>query len=303
MGDWQPVAPARADKYPGAALTMACASGIPSCRAMQHLSSIAFIGGGNMATAMIAGLAGLSPRPRITVSEPDAAKRAAFTARGVTAVADNPVAVAAAEVVVLAIKPQLAAQVVSGLAAAWTADKVLVSILAGMPTAKLAAWLPAGARIVRAMPNTALAIGQGMVGICRGGAATDADLATAEALFAPCGKVLRVEAEARMDAITAVSGSGPAYIFRTAEALVAAAEGLGFTRAEAELLVGQTLSGSVAYLAQQGVGNAGRLREAVTSPGGTTAAALAVLEAAGFGATWAKALAAAEQRGRELGAK
>lgn len=256
-----------------------------------------------MATAMIRGLAGLDPRPAIAVAEPDAGKHAALAALGASPTTDNAAAVAGAGVVVLAIKPQMAAQVVPGLAAAWTAGKVLVSILAGTPSAKLAALLPPGARIIRAMPNTPLAIGQGMVGICRGGGATEADLATAEALFAPCGKVLRVADEARMDAITAVSGSGPAYLFRTAEALVAAAEALGFARAEAELLVGQTLAGSVAYLQAQGVGNAGKLREQVTSPGGTTAAALAVLEQAGFGDVWRKALAAAEARGRELGAK
>lgn len=255
-----------------------------------------------MATAMVRGLSGLVPRPVLTVSEPDAGKHAALAALGAVPVAENRIAVASAQVVVLAIKPQMAAQVVPELAAAWSPDKVLVSILAGMPSAKLAGWMPAGTRIVRAMPNTALAIGQGMVGICRGGAATDADLALAEALFAPCGKVLRLANEGRMDAITAVSGSGPAYVFRTAEALVVAAEGLGFTRVEAELLVGQTLAGSVAYLMQQGVGNAGKLREAVTSPGGTTAAALNVLEQGGFSDLWIKALTAAEVRGRELGA-
>jgi pyrroline-5-carboxylate reductase len=268
---------------------------------MQHLPAISFIGGGNMATAMIKGLAGLAPRPRLTVAEPMAEKHAALAALGAAVVADNAHAVAAGRLVVLAIKPQMAASVVCGLAAAWAPDKVLVSILAGVTTAKLAAWLPPGARIIRSMPNTPLAIGQGMVGLCRGAHADADDLALAEALFAPCGKVLRLADESRMDAITAVSGSGPAYIFRTAEALAAAAEARGFTRAEAELLVGQTLAGSVAYLMQQGVGQAGALRQAVTSPGGTTAAALAVLEQAGFSALWTAALAAAEERGRELG--
>lgn len=254
-----------------------------------------------MASAMLRGLAGLSPRPRLTVAEPMAEKRAALAALGAEAVADNGVAVAAGGLIVLAIKPQMAAQVVPALADAWTPDKVLVSILAGTPTAKLQAMLPAGARVVRAMPNTPLAIGQGMVGLCRGAHATEADLDLAEALFAPCGKVLRLVDESRMDAITAVSGSGPAYVFRTAEALVAAAQALGFTPAEAQLLVGQTLAGSVAYLMQQGVGQAGTLRQQVTSPGGTTAAALAVLEQSAFGEAWTRALAAAEARGRELG--
>jgi len=216
-------------------------------------------------------------------------------------VADNAVAVAAGALIVLAIKPQMAATVVPGLAAAWTTDKVLVSILAGTTTAKLAAWLPSGARIVRAMPNTPLAIGQGMVGLCRGAHASETDLALAEALFAPSGKVLRLADESRMDAITAVSGSGPAYLFRTAEALVAAAQARGFNREEAELLVGQTLTGSLAYLMRQGIGQAASLRQAVTSPGGTTAAALNVLEQGDFAGLWNRALAAAEDRGQELG--
>ncbi len=268
---------------------------------MQQLPPVSFIGGGNMATAMLAGLAGLSPRPRLTVADPQADKHPALIALGAEAVVDNARAVAAGSLVVLAIKPQMAATVVPGLATTWTPDKVLVSILAGTTTATLAGWMPAGTRIIRAMPNTPLAIGQGMVGLCRGAHASEADLAAAEGVFAPSGKVLRVADEARMDAITAVSGSGPAYIFRTAEALVAAAQARGFTAAEAELLVGQTLAGSVAYLMRQGIGTAGALRQAVTSPGGTTAAALNVLDQGGFSDLWSRALQAAEDRGRELG--
>jgi pyrroline-5-carboxylate reductase len=266
---------------------------------MTVLPSISFIGGGNMATAMIGGLAGLDPRPWLCVSEPDAAKHAAFTAKGCTALSDNRAAVAKGSLIVLAIKPQMAAQVVPDLAAAWSADKVLVSILAGTPTAKLQGWLPAGARVVRAMPNTPLAIGQGMVGLCAGANATARDLELAEALFAPCGKVLKVRDESRMDAVTAVSGSGPAYFFRFAEALVDGALALGFTRDEAVLLVGQTGAGSWDYLLQSGF-EAKRLREQVTSPGGTTAAALRTLDDGGFGALVTKALQAAEQRGKEL---
>ena len=264
-------------------------------------TSIAFIGGGNMATAMVKGLAGLRPAPRITVSEPDAAKHASLQTLGAFTTSDNAEAVAGAQLVVLAIKPQMAATVVPGLAAGWSSDKVLVSILAGMPSAKLEALLPAGARVIRAMPNTPLAIGQGMVGLCRGRHASEADLAAAEGLFAPCGKVLRVGDEKRMDAITAVSGSGPAYVFRFAEALLAGARSLGFSDDEAALLVGQTLSGSTAYLLAQGVGQAGKLREQVTSPGGTTAAALKVVDAADLTGIWTRALAAAEARGQELG--
>jgi pyrroline-5-carboxylate reductase len=266
------------------------------------LTSVAVIGGGNMATAIITGLGALPRPPRITVSEPDPGKRAQFAALGHATVVDNRAAVAAADVVVLAIKPQVAGQVLPELGAAWTAGKLLISILAGTPTAKLEAGLAGGPvktpRVVRAMPNTPMAIGLGMVGLSAGAHAGDADLALAEAMFAPCAKVLRVP-EAKMDAITAVSGSGPAYFFRVAEALVAAAMGLGFTRDEAVLLVGTTGTGSWQYLLSSGF-EAAKLREQVTSPGGTTAAALAVVDAAGIDAMWAEAFAAAERRGKEL---
>jgi pyrroline-5-carboxylate reductase len=263
------------------------------------MTPISFIGGGNMASAMIAGLQRLSPAPQITVAEPDPGKRAAFTAQGLIATADNGQAVAAGGIVVLAIKPQMAASVLPEIAAAWSPDKVLVSILAGTPSTRLAAALPAGARIVRAMPNTPLAIGLGMVGICPGSHATTADLAAAEALFSPSGKVLRVSDEGRMDAITAVSGSGPAYFFRFAEALVDAAMARGFTRDEAVLLVGTTGAGSWEYLLRSGF-EAAKLRQQVTSPGGTTAAALRVVDEADLTGIWTRALAAAEQRGQEL---
>jgi pyrroline-5-carboxylate reductase len=267
---------------------------------MTTLPAISFIGGGNMATAMIDALLALPTPPALAVSDPDPAKRAAFAAKGLVVTADNNQATAAGGLICLAIKPLAAAQVVPEVGAAWGPDKLLISILAGMPTRRLEGWLPPGARVVRAMPNTPLAIGKGMVGLCRGRHASDADLALAEAFFSPCGKVLRVADEARMDAVTAVSGSGPAYFFRFAEALVEAAVGLGFTRDEAVLLVGQTGDGSWDYLQRSGFA-AQRLREQVTSPGGTTAAALAVMDGADFVGTMRKALAAAEARGRELG--
>ncbi len=265
-----------------------------------QLPAISFIGGGNMATAMLDGLLALAQPPTVVVADPNPGKRAAFTARGLIATADNGQATAAARIVVLAIKPQVAAQVVPEIGAAWATDKILVTILAGMPTTKLATWLPAGARIVRAMPNTPLAIGQGMVGLCAGAHADAADVALAEALFTPCAQVLRVADEARMDAITAVSGSGPAYFFRFAEALVEGALALGFTRDEAVLLVGQTGAGAWRYLRERDFA-AAELRRQVTSPGGTTAAALQVLDDADFTGLITRALQAAERRGRELG--
>ncbi len=264
-------------------------------------AAISFIGGGNMATAMIRGLRQHAPQCVITVAEPDPGKRAGFTALGLTATADNSLATAASPLVVLAIKPQMAGQVVPEIGAAWSDGKLLVSILAGTTTSRLQALLPAGAHVVRAMPNTPLAIGAGMVGVVAGRHAGERELALAEALFAPSGRVLRIADEARMDAVTAVSGSGPAYLFALAEALIDGAIALGFTKPEATLLVGQTLSGAVRYWLESGQ-EPSRLREQVTSPGGTTAAALQVLAGRGHAAMWQEALASAERRGRELAA-
>jgi pyrroline-5-carboxylate reductase len=261
---------------------------------------ISFIGAGNMAIAMAKGLAALPVPPSLTVSSPTTTRHAAFQALGARTLTDNVAALAGADLVVLACKPQKAAEVVPPLAAAWPASAVLVSLLAGTPTARLEGWLPPGAKVVRSMPNTPLAVGLGMVGVCAGRHASPADLERAESLFAPCGKVLRLADEARMDALTAVSGSGPAYFFRLAEALVDAAMALGFSRDEAVLLVGQTGAGAWAFLQQSGF-EAARLRQQVTSPGGTTAAALGVLEQRDFTGLWRDALAAAEARGRELG--
>lgn len=264
----------------------------------SDLPRLAFIGGGNMASAMIRALQALPTPPHLVVAEPDPAKRAAFTAAGLVATADNLQATASADLVVLAIKPQVAATVVPEVGAAWAPEKVLVSILAGMPTARLEAWLPARARVVRAMPNTPLAIGQGMVGLCAGAQATPRDLALAQRLFESCARVLVVP-EAQMDAITAVSGSGPAYVFALAEALIDGACALGLDPAAARLLVEQTLVGASAYWRASGQ-DAGTLRAQVTSPGGTTAAALAVLAQHQHGAMWREALAAARARGAEL---
>lgn len=274
----------------------------PDSQSPKLLDRVTVIGGGNMATAIIAGLASLPQPPAITVSEPDAGKRAQFAAAGHTAVADNRVAIADADVVLLAIKPQALSAVAEDLASAWSAKRVLVSILAGVPTGKLEAILAHSChapRVVRAMPNTPMAIGKGMVGICPGANAGIADLILAEALFAPCARILRVD-ESRMDAITAISGSGPAYFFRFAEALLAGAQALGFSRDEAALLIGTTGTGAWQYLVQSGF-DAAALRTQVTSPGGTTAAALEVINAADFDGLWTRAVQAAETRGRELG--
>ncbi|MFW5752559.1 MAG: pyrroline-5-carboxylate reductase [Planctomycetota bacterium] len=263
------------------------------------LPAIAFIGGGNMASAIIAGLATLDTVPPLGICDPDHGVRTRHSAAGHLVTDDPGVAIAEREVIVLAVKPNLLATAAEAVAPHLRPDQLVVSVLAGTPTASLEAALPAGTRVVRAMPNTPLAIGEGMVGLCAGAHATAADLAQAERLFATCGRVLRVD-ETMMDALTAVSGSGPAYVFRFAEALVAGATALGFSDTEAQLLVGQTLKGATDYLFAQEGFPAGRLREEVTSPGGTTAAALGELDAGDFMAVVARALVAARDRAQEM---
>ncbi len=263
------------------------------------LPAVAFIGGGNMASAIIAGLATLDTVPPLGICDPDHGVRTRHGAAGHLVTDDPGKAIADRELVVLAVKPNLLEQVATPLAPHLRPEQLVISVLAGTPTHAIEALLPAGTRVVRAMPNTPLAIGEGMVGLCAGANATAADLAQAEGLFATCGRVLRVD-EAMMDAVTAVSGSGPAYVFRFAEALVAGATALGFGEAEARLLVGQTLKGATDYLFAQEGFPAGRLREEVTSPGGTTAAALGELDAGDFMALVARALVAARDRAQEM---
>lgn len=265
------------------------------------LSTVAFIGGGNMGSAIMAGLAALSSPPTITVCDPVAEVRERHAAAG-RRVSATPEAAANSELIVLAVKPQQAASVLAELAPVLDQRHLVVSILAGTTTSSIADGLADGVRIVRSMPNTPMAIGQGMVGIAPGPGASEHDLDLAEALFSGAAKVLRTS-EDRLDAVTAVSGSGPAYLFQFAESLVAGARDLGFSADEAALLVGETISGSIAYLQSQAGFPAAELRRQVTSPGGTTAAALATLAAADFDTAIRQALRAAHTRALELAAK
>ncbi|MFW5846180.1 MAG: pyrroline-5-carboxylate reductase [Planctomycetota bacterium] len=267
----------------------------------MRLPHLAFIGGGNMATAIIAGLRKRDQVPDITVCDPVAAVRERHAAAGCRVSDQIPEAAQDRPVVILAVKPQQAEAVLTELRPAFGKDQLLISILAGTRCERLESGLQPGARVVRAMPNTPMAVGAGMVGLCAGSAATDADCRLAEAIFAGAATVLRTT-EDRMDALTAISGSGPAYLFHYCEAMQAAAIDLGFSPEEAALLVGTTVQGSIRYLLSHDGFPADRLREQVTSPGGTTAAALAVFEQRGFLDMVQEAVRAAQRRGRELSA-
>jgi pyrroline-5-carboxylate reductase len=255
------------------------------------------VGGGRMGEALVAGLleAGWAGPDEMVVVEPVAARRDQLAARfpGL-GLAD---AAVRAEGAVLAVKPTDAEAACRAIAAAG-ADRVL-SIAAGVPTSRLEEWLGGGVRVVRAMPNTPALVGAGAAAIAAGATAGGADLDWAEGFLGAVGVVQRVP-ESALDAVTGLSGSGPAYVFLVAEALIEAGVLNGLPRATASALVIQTLAGSAKLLAESGDTPEG-LRGAVTSPGGTTAAGLRVLENRAVRGAFLEAVTAATERSRELG--
>lgn len=261
---------------------------------------IAFIGAGSMARAIALGLYRASPAKagRIACTRRDAAALSDLAALGMATGSDNHAAIAGAELVVLAVKPQVYDDVLASCRNAFRPGQVLVSVLAGIPTSALERRVPDGVRVVRAMPNTPALIGQGVTGLCAGESAGPDELALAARLFAAVGDVITID-ERQMDALTATSGSGPAYLFYLAELMMAGARELGLTPETADTLVRGTLNGAAALLAQSPY-SPETLRARVTSPGGTTARAIDVFDAAGLRLTVARAMAAAERRAAEL---
>ncbi len=265
--------------------------------------TVGFIGGGNMATALIRGLvaAGLYGADEIEVSDVDAAKRSALKRRLKVAVTGDNLAVARqARVIFLAVKPQIIDQVLTGLREAASPRQLFISIAAGVPTARLERLLGPEARVVRVMPNTPALLGQGMSVIVRGTRATAADERLAVKLFGAVGRAVAVQAESLIDGVTGLSGSGPAYVYLFAEALMAGGVAAGLTAALARELTYQTLLGATAMLQETGE-SPEALRAQVTSPGGTTLAGLTELRSRGFKDTVMAAVVAATRRSMELG--
>jgi pyrroline-5-carboxylate reductase len=272
-------------------------------RRMQPRESarIAFIGGGNMARALIAGLMRQAvPARRIKVGEPSAEARTSLQREwGIEASHDNAAAVRDATLVVLAVKPQDAGQVLRALQPALLAAKpVVLSIAAGLRLADLARACPAGTAIVRAMPNRPALLGAGVTGLYAPPSVTAGQRALAELVGAAAGRAIWLRTEAELDVVTALSGSGPAYFFLLAEQMAQAAEALGLEPGTAALLAAETLHGA-GLLAHAGTPLAEQ-RAAVTSRGGTTEAALRVLHEGGFEALIARALQAASERSVQL---
>jgi pyrroline-5-carboxylate reductase len=267
--------------------------------------AIAFIGGGNMARSLIGGLLGAgTPAAAIRVGEPNAELAAALARDfGVAAAADNASAVQAAATWVLAVKPQVMNAVCTALRSAAQAQKPLViSIAAGIRTGQIESWLGGDVAVVRCMPNTPALIGAGASGLFANAVVSAAQRASAEHVLGAAGITRWIDDEALMDTVTALSGSGPAYFFLLVEALEDAAVAQGLARDTARALAVQTCLGAGRMLAEDGAAPA-ELRQRVTSPNGTTQAALESFAADRFAAIVARAVAAATRRGVGLSAQ
>lgn len=265
------------------------------------LATIGFLGAGNMAGAIVRAIAArrLAPPESLIVLDIDATKTAALAAETGARVAESAEALLdASRTVVLATKPQDLPRALEALAPRVRPDHLLVSIAAGLPCARLEAILPAGARLVRVMPNTPAMVGEGVAGVAPGAAATAEDVAAVVALFGAVGIAAEVP-ESHLDAVTALSGSGPAYVFRFMELMQAAGEELGLAPELARDFTLRTFLGA-ARLAVESSDPPGELRRKVTSPGGTTAAALKVFEERGLEDTVRRAMTAARDRSLEL---
>ncbi len=268
---------------------------------MTERSTIAFIGGGNMAVSLAGGLLADATAPHVIISEPKQEQRERLAARFPTAeiTGDNATAAARADVVILAVKPQIMQSVAESLASALGHRPLILSIAAGITTERLDAWLGDGQPIVRAMPNTPALVGSGATGLFANAQASAKQRSSAEHVMRCVGLVQWFEREDELDAVTALSGSGPAYVFLLMEALEAGGAALGLEPKIARLLALQTVFGA-AKLALESDDPPAVLRERVTSPGGTTQQALQVFEDGKLRELVAQAMQAAARRAHEL---
>ena len=264
------------------------------------MDMIAFIGGGNMASAIIGGLrkSGRAAQA-IVVVDPGATQRERLQSEfGVRTLAAADTSLAQAATVVWAVKPQLFSDAAAPCAA-HVGQALQISVMAGIRSDAIRR-ATGSERVVRTMPNTPALVGRGMTGLFARSAVSAADRAAVEAVLGPTGELLWVAREDDLDAVTALSGSGPAYVFYFVESMIEAATQMGLSAEQGKQLALATFAGATA-LAQASADAPAVLRERVTSKGGTTHAALTALEAAGVKASFIAALQAAQQRARELG--
>jgi pyrroline-5-carboxylate reductase len=262
---------------------------------------IGFLGGGNMGEALIRGIVktGIVPPQELFVTDVrlDRLEELSRT-YGLHTLSDNALLVRRVDVVILAVKPQILKAVLQEIAPA-TPGKLLVSIAAGVSTTEIRRHLPAGTRLIRCMPNTPALVLEGATALARGRDLAPGDLETAQAIFEAVGRVVVLEEE-HMDAVTGLSGSGPAYIALVVEALADGGVKVGLDRQTAMTLATQTVLGSARLLLETGA-HPGQLKDMVTSPGGTSIAGIHTLEAGGLRRTLIDAVERATLRSRELG--
>jgi len=260
-----------------------------------------FIGTGNMAEALIRGLlgAGVAEASQIVGSEPRAERRQELSERyGIETLTDNVEVARRADILILAIKPQVMTRVLDEIGTQVKPSALVISIAAGIPLSVIEAHLPR-VRVVRTMPNTPALVEAGATAIAAGGHATAEDLEATRRIFDSVGMTVILE-ETQLDAVTGLSGSGPAYMFLIIEALADAGVKVGLSRYNAQALAAQTVLGSAKLLIETNE-HPGRLKDMVTSPGGTAIAGLHTLEAGGLRTTLMNAVEVATSRSRELG--
>ena len=269
---------------------------------MKLSQTIGFLGTGNMAEALIKGLtvAGVVDPTQIHGSDPRRERCDEMHARyGIHATVHNEDVVRHAEIVVLSVKPQILPKVLDEVAPHLKPQALIISIAAGMPIAAIERRLPPGMRVVRTMPNTPALVGAGATAIAAGQHAKDDDVEATRRIFDAVGMTVVLD-ETQLDAVTGLSGSGPAYVFLIIEALSDAGVKMGLSRYNAQALAAQTVLGSAKLLIETHE-HPGRLKDMVTSPGGTAIAGLHTLEAGGLRTTLINAVEVATNRSRELG--
>ncbi len=265
-------------------------------------SKIGFVGGGNMAEALVRGLlhSKVKSPDDILVSDVKVERLAHLAkAHGVRTTTDNHALVRECDVVVISVKPQVVDKVLGAIAADMSTNKLMISVAAGVPICAMESRLPEGTRVVRSMPNTPATALAGATAISAGTHATEDDVATAKALFEATGRVVVLD-ESLLDAVTGLSGSGPAYVMLIIEALADGGVKVGLHRDTALLLAAQTVYGSAKLLLETGE-HPGRLKDMVTSPGGTAIAGLHTLESGALRKTLIDAVEVATKRSVELG--
>ena len=269
---------------------------------MSSALKLGFLGAGKMAAALAKGFlhAGLATADSIIASDPfESARKAIATDTGIKTVASNTGVLQFASVIVLAVKPDQVADVLAEVRPHFTPQHLLISIAAGVTLARMEAALPAGARVIRVMPNTPALVGASASAFALGKAATAEDAECAHKLFSSVGVAYPVK-ESLLDAVTGLSGSGPAYAFLIIEALSDGGVAAGLPRDIATRLAAQTLLGSAKLLLETGL-HPGALKDMVTSPGGTTIEGLHELEKAGVRGAIINAVRAAAEKSRKLG--